>query len=103
MIAPLHTLWGTDAAAITKYIHENTVYPVYAKDKAITGNVIIRFTLSGEGNISTARILSGNSPDLNMEAMRVLLESKDWKPATSSEGNPVDSFFTIKVNFSPDK
>jgi len=94
---PVPTFRGGDPSSITSYIKDHAVYPVYAKDKGISGCTVIRFTLNGEGKISTASVLSGESPDLNMEAMRVLLESEGWEPATTVEGDPPDIIFTIRV------
>ncbi len=90
---------GGNIASFMTYIRERLIYPVFARDMGITGKVIVRFTLGTDGRITQASILSGKSPDLNMEALRVVLESNGWNPAKSADGRPVEVTLTVPVEF----
>ncbi|MFO7933714.1 MAG: TonB family protein [Bacteroidales bacterium] len=75
------------------YIQEHLYYPIYAARKGITGNVIIQFMVDTEGKVRNPQIVQRATSDLNIEALRVLLEAPDWKPG-SQAGHPANVLFS---------
>jgi TonB family protein len=84
--------------SFNKYIEEHLYYPAYAIRKGLMGTVRIQFRIDTEGMVRDPKIIHGINPDLNMEALRVLLESPRWKPGISA-GQPVNALLTHDFRF----
>ncbi|HSL85931.1 MAG TPA: M56 family metallopeptidase, partial [Bacteroidales bacterium] len=57
---------------LLKYLSENTLYPESAKEKGVTGRVILRFAVETDGKVGRTSVLKGVDPDLDAEALRVV-------------------------------
>ena len=93
------TSLGQDVDYFTQYIREHLVYPVFARDKGISGIVEVQLRISDIGNISEISILSGGNIDLNMEALRVVLEAGGGGMTSGEQSRPADRFITVPVSF----
>jgi TonB family protein len=83
---------------LLKYIGENTKYPESAAQQNIQGKVIVRFCVTPKGGISMISVLSGVSPELDAEAIRVVKSLPSFKPGMQS-GKPVPVWYMVPINF----
>ena len=84
--------------AIYKFINSNLVYPNAAKEKNISGKVILRFCINTDGSIDQVSVLKGVDPELNAEAIRVFKLLPSWKPGKLA-GTPVKVWYSMPVTF----
>ena len=85
--------------ALLQYISENTKYPENAKTQNIQGKVIIRFCVTPDGGVSLASVLKGVSPELDVEAMRVVNTLPSFRPGTQG-GKAVPVWYMVPIEFS---
>ncbi len=89
---------GDPAVEFRKYITENMKYPQIAKEKGITGKVIVQFVVDSQGKVMNAKVATSVDPSLDKEALRIVLSSPLWTPGKQN-GKPVKVFYTFPVNF----
>jgi len=63
-----------------KYLEEFLQQPAYADAIDFQGVVEIEFVIYSEGKVRAPRVITHSLEDLNLEAMRVLVESSGWQP-----------------------
>ena len=63
------------------FIKKNLNYPKSAKKQNISGRVTVAFTISIDGRTSNYEIVRPLSPDLDKEALRLIIKSGNWAPA----------------------
>jgi hypothetical protein len=85
---------------LLKFISHNLNYPHSARDKNISGRVILLFVLTKEGNIRGIDFLAHVDPEIDLEALRVinLIPSEKWQPAEINN-KKVNYFYAIPINF----
>ena len=83
---------------LLKYISENTIYPENAKLLNIQGKVIIKFCVKADGGVSMASVLKSVSPDLDIEALRIVNSLPAFKPG-KQEGKAVPVWYMVPINF----
>jgi TonB family protein len=83
---------------LLKFLGENTVYPESAKEKNLQGRVIVRFCVTAAGGINQVSVLKGVSPDLDMEAMRVVKTLPAFEPGRQG-GKPVPVWYMVPITF----
>ena len=84
--------------ALKKYISEKTVYPAAAKEMGIEGVVTIGFLVLPDGSIAEAKIVKFVDPDLEKEALRVVMGMPAWIPA-EKDGNPIEAPSSVNIPF----
>jgi protein TonB len=84
-------------AAWYRYLTKNMQYPDEAVSAEIQGQVIVRFIVDKEGNVSDVEAISGPN-ELRGEAVRVIKKSGTWNPAIQN-GRKVKSYKSQPVNF----
>jgi len=89
---------GDPAVEFRKYIAMNLRYPALAAQKGIAGRVIVQFVVTGEGDVTDARVAAGVDPLLDNEALRVVLSSPARTPG-KQKGTAVKVFYTFPINF----
>lgn len=94
-------------AAMINYISQNLNYPSLAVENNISGKIILEFIINKDGSVSDVRSIGKTlGYGLEEEAIRVVQNMPDWKPATM-KGEPVRMRFRLPINFSlpevPDK
>ena len=87
---------GTDA--MYKYIYEKIKYPAIARENGISGQVIVQFVVSKEGDIQKAKVMRGIGGGCNEEALRVVNGMPKWKPGKHN-GRAVPVTFTLPIKF----
>jgi Gram-negative bacterial TonB protein C-terminal len=85
---------------LLKFIAKNLRYPVSARDRNISGKVILMFVLTKEGNIRGIDFLTHVDPQIDLEALRVinLIPPDKWQPAEINN-KKVNFFYAIPINF----
>ncbi len=87
---------GTEA--MYKYIYEKIKYPAIARENGISGQVIIQFVVSKDGDIKNATVVRGIGGGCNEEALRVVNGMPRWKPGKHN-GRAVPVTFTLPIKF----
>ncbi len=87
---------GTEA--MYKYIYEKIKYPAIARENGISGQVIVQFVVSKEGEIQKAKVVRGIGGGCNEEALRVVNGMPTWKPGKHN-GRAVPVTFTLPIKF----
>jgi TonB family protein len=81
-----------------EYLSKNMRYPADAKNKKITGRVVITFIVSEEGDITDPRIVRSVYPSLDTEALRLVKNMPRWHPAINNN-KIVKCMWVMPVNF----
>lgn len=83
------------------FLRGNLVYPESGLQIGAQGRVYLSFVIDKEGKLSSIKVMRGvpDCPECDAEAIRVLKKMPNWKPAVKN-GNKVDSYFSMPVNFS---
>lgn len=89
---------GGDANQFALWVGENIVYPARAKEKGVSGRVVLQFIIEKDGSVGDVTVLRGVDPDLDSEAVRVVSMSPKWTPG-KVDGNPVRVSFTFPLLF----
>lgn len=87
---------GTEA--MYKYIYDKIKYPAIARENGISGQVIVQFVVSKEGDIQKAKVVRGIGGGCNEEALRVVNGMPKWKPGKHN-GRAVPVTFTLPIKF----
>ncbi|MCL2436170.1 MAG: M56 family metallopeptidase [Lentimicrobiaceae bacterium] len=82
-----------------KFLQGNLKYPQSARDKGITGQIIIEFVVEKDGSINDVKVIKGVDPELDAEAVRVIKMMPKWNPGMQ-DGQPVRTFYQIPIRFS---
>jgi protein TonB len=82
-----------------KFIISNIVYPPTAKEKGITGTVVINYCITETGAVENVLLRESADPLLDTEALRVVKLLPAWQPG-KFKGIPVRVFYNIPVTFS---
>lgn len=84
--------------AMYKYIYDNLKYPAIARESNITGQVIVQFVVSENGDIQNARVVRGIGGGCNEEALRIVNSMPLWYPGKHN-GRNVAVTFTLPIKF----
>lgn len=86
---------------LLNYIGKHVEYPKEARENNIQGKVMVQFTVSETGKIDpkSIKILKSPGKALSQEAIRVILQMPDWKPALTTDGKPVSCYYLLPINF----
>ena len=81
-----------------KYIYDTMQYPAEAREKKISGQVIVQFVVSAEGEIQNAKVVRGIAGGCNEEALRIVNSMPTWNPGMHN-GRNVPVTFTLPIKF----
>ena len=82
----------------TKMIVENIKYPEDVISKGLEGRVVLEFRINSNGQLVNPKPISSGHPELEREAMRVVMLSDKWEPATF-HGKRTSSMYTFPITF----
>jgi TonB family protein len=82
----------------TTYLASGIVYPSRAYKYLVQGKVYVQFMINEDGSISNALVVRTLDKDLDKEALRVIRNMPNWKPARK-DGEPVPIAYTCPVVF----
>lgn len=83
---------------LNQYLAHNIRYPNKAREANVQGRVVIRFVVDEEGNIVNPKVKQGVSPEIDMEALKVVARMPKWKPGTQN-GDPVKVYYNLPIAF----
>jgi hypothetical protein len=75
-------------------------YPIIAKQNGYYGIITLNFVVDIDGTAKNAKVLTGEFPSLNYEAITAVNGIKGWKPG-KFEGLPVPVRLTTTIKFLP--
>ena len=84
--------------ALLEYICANLKYPQSALEQGTQGTIMLRFVVTGTGDIGEVQILKGLDPDCDDEAKRVVKSLPKFNPGMQ-QGRPVSVWYTAPVRF----
>ena len=84
--------------AMLKFVSENVQYPEEAKEKEISGRVLVGFIVEKDGSIGDVKVVKGIGGGCDEEAVRVVKAMPKWKPG-KQDGKPVRVSFMLPINF----
>lgn len=83
---------------LMKYLNGNIKYPAVAAENGIQGQVVLRFVVDKDGNISNIEVLKTLDASCDREAIRVVKSMPRWIPGKQN-GRNVPVYFTLPVRF----
>ena len=84
--------------AMYKFITDELDYPVMAKENRISGQAVVQFVVSKEGEILEAKVIKELGGGCGKEALRVVNMMPRWKPGMHN-GRAVAVTFTLPIKF----
>lgn len=81
-----------------KYINDNLKYPPQARRMGIEGRVFVQFVVDKDGRITEVQAIKGIGAGCDEEAVRVIKNSKPWKPG-KQRGRPVKVRMVLPIVF----
>jgi len=86
------------AADIYGYLNRAIRYPAEDRENHTQGWVYVSFIIEKDGSLTDIRSGGGPSQTISIEALKVMITSPKWAPATIA-GAPVRSRFILPINF----
>jgi TonB family protein len=83
------------------FLQRNINYPQQEKSNGIGGRVIVRFVIDTNGSVTNIKVMSSVSPNLDLEAIRVVSLLPKFIPGIQ-DGKNVKVYFTLPVVFRSD-
>ena len=80
------------------YVGKSIRYPQMALNRRVSGKVYVSFTLSAQGKVQDAHVMSGPGNGLNEEALRLIWTMPPWEPGRAN-GQPVRVACTLPIAF----
>ena len=84
--------------ALYDWLERNINYPDEAREKGITGTVVVKFVVERDGSITHPRIVRDIGGGCGQEILRIMKIMPKWKP-TEQSGKRVRMDYTLPVNF----
>lgn len=85
-------------AALQEYLAKNTRYPESAKENGIEGIISVGFVVLPDGRLQEVKVIRFVDPDLEKEAVRVVVAMPAWIPA-EKDGTPIEAPAKVDVPF----
>jgi TonB family protein len=80
------------------WIKGNMVYPQQAIEQELRGTVLVGFVINELGQPEQIHIIRGLSPEIDEEALRLVKNMPQWKPAQSGD-MPVKTQVAVPIKF----
>ena len=92
------TFLGGDLVTFMNWVNERLQYPQAARDRGISGVVLVSFIIEKDGSLSDINILNSPDQSLTNEATRVLKLAPKWQPG-KHYGDVVRVKYTMPIRF----
>ena len=86
--------------AMMSFINGEIRYPEEAREKGITGTMLVEFVVEKDGSVSNVKVKVPLFPECDNEAIRVITAMPRWKPGKNN-GEPVRCFYQVPIMFRP--
>jgi len=73
---------------VLQHIYKNLRYPIEARERGISGIVVLRYVIDKDGKIREIEVMQSVDDELDTEAIRVINKMKQWVPGYK-DGKPV--------------
>ena len=73
------------ATAFMKWLTKNLRYPSIAQQRKVEGKVVAQFIVNTDGSISNIELVTRVDPNLDREALRVLMMMPKWKAGKQND------------------
>lgn len=84
--------------AMMDFVAKNVQYPEEAKEKEISGRVLVSFIVEKDGSIADVKVVKGIGGGCDEEAVRVVKAMPKWKPG-KDKGKPVRVSYMMPFTF----
>ena len=84
--------------AMMDFVAKNVQYPEEAKEKEISGRVLVGFIVEKDGSIAEVEVVKGIGGGCDEEAVRVVKAMPKWKPG-KDKGKPVRVSYMMPFTF----
>ena len=84
--------------AMMDFVAKNVQYPQEARDKEISGRVLVGFVVEKDGSITDVKVVKGIGGGCDEEAVRVVKAMPKWKPG-KDKGKPVRVSYMMPFTF----
>ena len=84
--------------AMMDFVAKNVQYPQEARDKEISGRVLVGFIVEKDGSIGDVKVVKGIGGGCDEEAVRVVKAMPKWKPG-KDKGKPVRVSYMMPFTF----
>ena len=84
--------------AMMDFVAKNVQYPQEARDKEISGRVLVSFIVEKDGSIAEVKVVKGIGGGCDEEAVRVVKAMPKWKPG-KDKGKPVRVSYMMPFTF----
>ena len=84
--------------AMMKFVAENVQYPQEARDKEISGRVMVGFIVEKDGSVNEVKVVKGIGGGCDEEAVRVVKAMPKWIPGKQDD-KPVRVSYTMPFFF----
>jgi TonB family protein len=91
---------GTEA--LKTYIYSHLEYPASAKEKSISGEVMVQFLVTTSGKLEKIKVARSTYQGFDKPALDVFNDMPDWNPG-KQRGKPVQVQVVVPVRFNADK
>ena len=89
---------GEPDVTFRKWVVQKIIYPPIAQENNVTGTVVADLIIGTDGKITGISIRSTPNPLLDVEIMRLLLQSPKWT-AGQQNGKTVSVSYEFRFNF----
>lgn len=86
-------------AGLMRYVSQNIVYPLIAREIGKEGTVYVSFVVNEIGIVENVKVMRGIGYGCDEEVVRVVGKMPRWKKAGKNAGHPVKVRFNIPVSF----
>ena len=86
-------------AALLKFVSENLIYPIEARNAGLQGTVVLRFIIEKDGSIGQIVVRKSLSKECDQAAAQVVRKLKRFTPA-EQQGHKMKVWYTIPIRFS---
>jgi TonB family protein len=93
-----YALYPNGLKGIYEHIAKTTRYPNSAIENNIQGKVMVEFIVEKNGQVKEAKIIESVSPELDKEALRVILALEKFYPGFMNN-QPVRVIYKQPINF----
>jgi len=87
--------------ALKKFIQNEMKYPKKAEKEGREATILLIFTVDENGHILNPRVIGGDAPYFNEEALRIVNSFPDWIPG-KIDGIPAPLEVTVQIDFQPE-
>ena len=86
-------------AAVLKFVSENLIYPIEARNAGLQGTVVLRFIIEKDGSIGQIVVRKRLSKECDQAAAQVVSKLKRFTPA-EQQGHKMKVWYTLPIRFS---